>query len=273
MFEREKKYEPPVEREPTPFRSDSYHSLMTPEVAKLVFARYDKDIKGTSKGFIENPTDLERDIKENPTLGTTPEKELIITKATQMLTDFRIEERYRLRKARLFYCCIFCNVSGLTLTLYSLSLTVIFEQFDSNPAAFYCSLLFYIPALVWFAYVYLPLKKERERRKRIHLAVKIRKHYKNVQESYFYGHEDSDEEELNNAEKALAKNKSKMSGTFSKDGRSSSFNSSKVIPSNNNSTNAPLRVSIEMPKAPARSSIKKVTGEKKASVQFKLPKK
>ena len=45
--------------------------------------------------------------------------------------------------------------------------------------------------------------------------------------------------------------------------------SKKVAPAEDNHAR---RISIELPKAPARSSIKKMTGEKKASVQFKLDK-
>lgn len=193
---------PPVETEPTPARSDSFHSLMTRDVALKTFAFYNANAK--KDVFHDHFTDLEKQIMEEPTLGTTPQREIILGKSTEQIRDYREEEAFQLRKGRLFWCCFLSNFFGATLTIYSLSLTVIFEKYDENSTAFYCSFVLYVPAVVWFLYVYVPCtRRERERRRKISIARKVRNHYKQVRDSFFYGHEDSDEEEFKQFEKVF----------------------------------------------------------------------
>lgn len=269
---------PSVETEPTPNRSDSFYALMTKDVALKAFAFYDENAK--KDVFHDHFTDLEKQIMEEPTLGTTPQKDIIIGKSTEQIRDYREEEAFQLRKGRMFWCCFICNFFGLTLTIYSLSLTVLFERYDPNPTAFYCSFVLYLPAVIWFAYVFLPCtKRERERRQRMRVARTVRNHYKKVRDSYFHGHDDSDEEEFKVFEKQMKKSGGRNSGSFNTNTGSSVKKSIKTsvktsVLINNSAGGATgggnTRVSIELPKAPARSSIKKVTGEKKASVQFKI---
>lgn len=270
-----------VETAPTPLRSDSFHSLMTREVAEKVFARYERKVIDP---FFDRPmTDLEREILENPTLGTTPQRDLVIAASTQEIIDYRMEEAYKLRKSRLFYFCLFMNFFGAVLLLYSLSATVLFEKYDENQTAFYCSFIFFVPAVVWFIYVYLPCKKERERRRKIMRAFKLRNHLKKVRESHYFGHEDSDEEEFAEFDKQFnegqeQRKSTRGSGSFAtKDGgsRKSAKVSVHATPAGTIKPGAGVgagtgRTSVELPKAPARSSIKVTPSEKKASVQFKI---
>jgi hypothetical protein len=273
-------YKPPVETEPTPLRSDTYHSLMTRDVAEKVFARYERG--RVFDPYHDRPmTELEKEILENPTLGTTPQREVIIKGADQEMMDYRQEEAFNLRRSRLFYLCFFTSMFGVVLMLYALSATVLFEKYDENPLAFYCSFVLFVPGMVWIIYVYLPCKQERERRKRMARARKLREHLKTVRQSYYYGHDDSDEEEFAQFDKQRAREERKNnrgSGSF-KDG---SRKSTKVASINTGSSakaqgtvaaNAAMgggRVSLELPKAPARSSIKVAPSEKKASVQFRI---
>jgi hypothetical protein len=174
-------YKPPVETEPTPLRSDTYHSLMTRDVAEKVFARYERG--RVFDPYHDRPmTELEKEILENPTLGTTPQREVIIKGADQEMMDYRQEEAFNLRRSRLFYLCFFTSMFGVVLMLYALSATVLFEKYDENPLAFYCSFVLFVPGMVWIIYVYLPCKQERERRKRMARARKLREHLKTVRQ-------------------------------------------------------------------------------------------
>jgi hypothetical protein len=197
--------------EPTPERSDSYYHLMTLDLAKKVQSRYDAnrlasgelDEKYVPKDEFEKAV-----LEEEPTLGTTAQREQIIAASVQATRDYREEEAHRLFKARFFYFCFFSNFLGMTLTLYSKSYTVLFERYDPNPTAFYCSLTLYLPTVLFVIYAYCPCKNERERRKRMDTARKIRTHYKYKAHSYYHGHEDSDEEEA----ESLAKEARKKGG-------------------------------------------------------------
>ena len=122
-----------------------------------VFAKYDKNTTMADL-YGDRVTEIEKEIRENPTFGTTPQREQILNASTEQLRDYRIEEAYQLRKSRMFWCCFISNFFGLTLTFYSLSLTVIFEKFDPDQTLFIVSFIFYVPAVVWFIYVYLPCK-------------------------------------------------------------------------------------------------------------------
>ena len=262
-----------IATEPTPERSDSFHSLMTPAVAKLVFKRY--ELKPGSDNFHDHyDPDMEAPVYEEPTLGTTPQKELILQASMQQIKDYRDEEAYRLIKARLFYCCFFSNFFGMTLTLYALSETVLFQKYSPNKTAFYCSLVLYVPALVWFIYVFLPCKAERARRKKMQMAVRVRQHYERVRESIYFGHEDSDEEEFQNFEKEMRTGvrrsflsflSVKSNTSLNRESRNNRDSTGKISTvrtsykggSTSASGKAPGRASMELPKAPSRSSIKK----------------
>jgi hypothetical protein len=268
-------YRPPIERMPTPARSDTFTALMTKEVMLRVFARYKEN--DVAPELIERKyTDLELDIMNNPTLGTTPQRELILQTSTEQIRDYRHEEAFQLWKTRMFNCCFVSNFFGITLMLYSISATVIFEKYDEDKTAFICSFIFYIPAVAWFVYVYLPCKTERERRKRMRLAIKLRNHQKKIRHSYFHGHDDSDEEDFAQAEKQLNKEKRKLargSGSFTNNGSSRKASGKTSIATGPGGLPGESRkTSVQLPKAPARSSLKVAPSERKASVQFKVDK-
>lgn len=281
-------YKPRVETEPTPLRSDTFHSLMKPEVAARVFARYERG-KAIDPYQDRPMTELEKEIFDNPTLGTAPQKEQIVTASNQELMDYRQEEAFRLFKSRTFYFCFFMSMFGVLLMLYGLSATVIFERYDENPAAFYCSFVLFLPGVWWVIYAYFPCtQEETERRRRMSRARRWRNHLKAVQKSYFFGHEDSDEEDFQKFEKKKAREERKSvreSGSFrSGDESRRSAKVSTVVPVGGGGTggggggkaaagsSVPAgRLSVELPsRAPVRSSLKIAPSEKKASVQFKL---
>ena len=264
-------YKPPIERTPTPMRSDTFHALMTPAVREKVFARYSKD--KVFHDCTDELTDLEKEIRDNPTLGTTPQRDLILKESAQQMMDYRIEEAYQIRKSRMFWCCFLSNFFGLAMSLWGLSLTIIFEKYDPDMTLFYCSLILYIPAVVWFVYVYLPCKQERDRRRKMHQTIRVRKHYDRVRHSYYHGHDDSDEEEFAQFEKQMTRKGGRSSGSFSKDGArrsdrkasTSGRSSNQVVPTN------PAAAPSGTARVPTRSSLKKDKApERKASVQFAL---
>jgi len=223
---------------------------------------------------------------DNPTLGTTPQREQIIQEMSQEIVDYRDDENFRWRKAFLFYTCFFSNFFGVTLSLYGLSLTVLFEQYDENIDVFYVSLIFYVPFLVWFAYVFLPGKKEADRRRRIHFARRKRRYYANLRHAHFHGHSEEDKDIYDREQRRLREIQSRneriargdrVSGTFSatvfgpsrKSGSNSSGGGGNFFSTNRSSKNMnyesgsggrdSLRASVDLSQTPTKSAIKKTS--------------
>jgi hypothetical protein len=92
-------------------------------------------------------------------------------------------------------CCNISNFIGIIFTLWGLGATKIFQAEGRNDIILYCSIIFYIPCLMWFRWLFLPTRKEREVRAYIRDRRIWRKAVEKKRKKIFLGMpEDSDEE-------------------------------------------------------------------------------
>lgn len=208
------------------------------------------------------PYDPEREKEKHAIVSSTAEE----VRATQM------DGQLQLKKWIYFVVCNVSNVIGVTLTLWGLGMTVVFEQFGRNDIIFYCSLIFYIPFVMWVRVLCFPGKAERERRKYIRDHRLWRKAVNETKRKRFLGIQDDSDEEFfpeSKSTKAGGTNNNRSSKNMtSMKGSSVRGNSSLQLPDNRSSKAVvPLPVAAA-PKAVTRSSFEDM---KTAIVSEKVP--
>lgn len=87
-------------------------------------------------------------------------KELILDEADDRVKAVEHEGQYQVKKWTYFSICIFSNIVGIFVTLFSLGKSDLFDSFEPNIILTYCSTIFYIPTLIWFKAIFFPGKKE-----------------------------------------------------------------------------------------------------------------
>lgn len=89
-----------------------------------------------------------------------PHKDLILDEADDRVKAVEHEGQYQVKKWTYFSICILSNVVGVFVTLFSLGESNMFDSFEPNIILTYCSLIFYVPTLIWFRVIFFPGKKE-----------------------------------------------------------------------------------------------------------------
>lgn len=87
-------------------------------------------------------------------------KELILDEANDRVQAVEHEGQYQVKKWTYFSLCIFSNIVGIFVTLFSLGKSHLFNSFEPNIVLTYCSTIFYVPTLIWFKVIFFPGKKE-----------------------------------------------------------------------------------------------------------------
>jgi hypothetical protein len=104
------------------------------------------------------------------------EIEFLQTNIQNRLTSLEEDESFETYKVFLFMFGVLSACVGVTLILFGLHLTPIFEKFqDDNIPALVFGGIFLIPLFLWFVFMFLPGRKERFKRKRIHRARRERR--------------------------------------------------------------------------------------------------
>lgn len=135
--------------------------------------------------------------------NATPHKDLILGEANHRVQAVEYEGKYQVKKWWYFSCCIFCNIIGIFVTLFSLGKSNLFESFEPNIILTYCSAIFYVPTLIWLRVIFCPGKEESLWRRFIMQQRAWRRKVYHQQRRVYLGH---DVEEAREAEaEAIAK--------------------------------------------------------------------
>lgn len=87
-------------------------------------------------------------------------KALILDEADDRVKAVEHEGQYQVKKWTYFSICIFSNIVGIFVTLFSLGKSDLFDSFEPNIILTYCSTIFYVPTLIWLKVIFFPGKKE-----------------------------------------------------------------------------------------------------------------
>lgn len=120
------------------------------------------------------------------------QKEIVLDRHEETIQYTDHDGRFQMKKYALFTICFFSNICGLVVTLYSLSMTVLFDQYGVNETVFWISLIFYLPCLVWLRYICCPLGKERQHRRNVIWHRRLRDHFSRVRHNYYHGNENEE---------------------------------------------------------------------------------
>ncbi len=138
-----------------------------------------------------------------------PEKELIMDEVADQLVSIRYDKDLQIKKLKYMVCCSISNVVAIILTLWGLSVTVVFDHYKKNLTMFYCSFIFYVPFLLWLRILFLPNYEEYRRRQYIVERRNWRERVKRVHFTTYMGWHDEKEETKEEREKRLKEERAK----------------------------------------------------------------
>lgn len=122
-----------------------------------------------------------------------PHKSIILDHIDEQIRSVELDRRLQVKKHLLFWFCMVCNAVGVTLTLFGLAITPLFQNYQPNSMMFICSFLLYIPFFLYIKMVYFPGGNEWSLRRYIVKARRWRNYVKREQKRVFLGKEDMED--------------------------------------------------------------------------------
>lgn len=131
-------------------------------ISKASIAVLNTFVEDTKLEDVDHVPDHIKNFEDNYVFdpNARPHKDLIIEEANDRVGAVEYEGRYQVKKWWYFSFCIFSNVVGIFVTLFSLGKTDLFESFEPNYILTYCSAVFYVPTLIWLRVVFFPGRTE-----------------------------------------------------------------------------------------------------------------
>jgi hypothetical protein len=123
------------------------------------------------------------------------EKELVIEEMNEHLEYVHADRGLQLTKWGYFVFAITCLLVGLTLTLWGLRQTILFDKFNVNMTMFYCSFVLYLPCFMFMKYICFPSFDEYQQRQEIIEKRHWRNRVKELQFFRYMGWKDTENDE------------------------------------------------------------------------------